>query len=211
MEIANVFANVSKEKFRNASCKLLNECFLLKKHKDTTAEYFYVINNKDAFVEYFGILGYELTIDEQYGVIGLNNTTGTGRIHLSKIESILLLILRLLYIEKRRELSQSEDVIIISDEIYDKYNMLKLKRLNKSVMRQALGKFQGYHLLGRLDPDVANPSTRIIIYPSIFLAITVSSLEDMYNVAKEKLEKYESGGDVYDSDENTDSEMVDED
>ena len=102
MEIANVFEHVSKEKFRSAANKLLGECFLLKKHKDTASDYNYILNNKDAFIEYFEILGYEVIIDEQNGVIGLNNPAGTGRIHLKKIESVLLLIIRLLYIEKRK-------------------------------------------------------------------------------------------------------------
>ena len=101
MEFTNVLGNVSKEKFRSAANKLLGECFLLKKHKDTTSDYNFILNNKEVFIWYFDILGYELIIDEQNGVIGLNNPAGTGRIHLKKIESILLLILRLLYIEKR--------------------------------------------------------------------------------------------------------------
>ena len=46
MEIANVFEHVSKEKFRSAANKLLGECFLLKKHKDTASDYNYILNNK---------------------------------------------------------------------------------------------------------------------------------------------------------------------
>ena len=162
MEIANVFEHISKDKFKSAANKLLGECFLLKKHKDTASDYNYILNNKDAFIEYFDILGYELIIDEQNGVIGLNNPSGTGRIHLKKIESILLLILRLLYIEKRKQLSQIDDVIIIADEIYDKYSMLKMNaKLDKTAMRNTLGMFQRYHLIGKLDADMSNPDTRI--------------------------------------------------
>ena len=191
MEIANVFEHISKDKFKSAANKLLGECFLLKKHKDTASDYNYILNNKDAFIEYFDILGYELIIDEQNGVIGLNNPLGTGRIHLKKIESILLLILRLLYIEKRKQLSQIDDVIIIADEIYDKYSMLKMNaKLDKTAMRNTLGMFQRYHLIGKLDADMSNPDTRILIYPSILFAVTVSSLDDLYQSAKDKLDKY---------------------
>lgn len=212
MEIANVFEHVSREKFRSAANKLLGECFLLKKHKDTVSDYNYILNNKDAFLEYFDILGYELIIEEQNGVIGLNNPAGTGRIHLKKIESVLLLILRLLYIEKRKQLSQIEDVIIIVDEIYDKYNMLKMNaKLDKMTMRNALGMFQRYRLIGKLDSDMSNPDTRIIIYPSILFAVTVSSLDDMYNSAKDKLEKYSVGGDSFGTNDSTDDEETDED
>ena len=211
MEIANVFEHVSKEKFRSAANKLLGECFLLKKHKDTASDYNYILNNKDAFTEYFEVLGYEVIIDEQNGVIGLNNPVGTGRIHLKKIESVLILILRLLYIEKRKQLSQIDDVIIIADEIYDKYNMLKMNaKLDKTTMRNTLGMFQRYHLISKLDSDMSNPDTRIMIYPSILFAVTVTSLDDMYNSAKDKLEKYSVGGDSFGTIDSTDDEETDE-
>ena len=211
MEIENVFEHVSKEKFRSAANKLLGECFLLKKHKDTASDYNYILNNKDAFVEYFDILGYEVIIDEQNGVIGLNNAAGTGRIHLKKIESVLLLILRLLYIEKRKQLSQIEDVIIIADEIYDKYNMLKMNaKLDKTTMRNTLGMFQRYHLISKLDADMSNPDTRIMVYPSILFAVTVNSLDDMYNSAKDKVEKYSVGGDSCGTSDSADDEEADE-
>lgn len=212
MEIANVFEHISKDKFKSAANKLLGECFLLKKHKDTASDYNYILNNKDAFIEYFDILGYELIIDEQNGVIGLNNPSGTGRIHLRKIESILLLILRLLYIEKRKQLSQIDDVIIIADEIYDKYSMLKMNaKLDKTAMRNTLGMFQRYHLIGKLDADMSNPDTRILIYPSILFAVTVSSLDDLYQSAKDKLDKYSIGGDSFGTNDSADNEETDED
>lgn len=212
MEISNVFEHISKDKFKSAANKLLGECFLLKKHKDTASDYNYILNNKDAFVEYFDILGYELIMDEQNGVIGLNNPSGTGRIHLKKIESIMILILRLLYIEKRKQLSQIDDVIIIADEIYDKYNMLKMNaKLDKTTMRNTLGMFQRCHLIVKLDADMSNPDTRIMIFPSILFAVTVSSLDDLYQSAKDKLEKYSIGGDSFGTNESADNEEADED
>ncbi len=207
-----MFEHISRDKFKSAANKLLGECFLLKKHKDTASDYNYILNNKDAFIEYFDILGYELIIDEQNGVIGLNNPSGTGRIHLKKIESILLLILRLLYIEKRKQLSQIDDVIIIADEIYDKYSMLKMNaKLDKTAMRNTLGMFQRYHLIGKLDSDMSNPDTRIMIYPSILFAVTVSSLDDLYQSAKDKLDKYSIGGDSFGTNDSADNEETDED
>lgn len=211
MDIANVFEHISKEKFKNATNKLLGECFLLKKHKDTASDYNYILNNKEAFVTFFDMMGYELIIEEQNGVIGLNNPSGTGRIHLKKIESVILLILRLLYIEKRKQLSQIDDVIIIADEIYDKYNMLKMNtKLDKTSMKNTLGMFQRYRLIGKLDSDVTSPDTRIIIYPSILFAVTLSSLDDLYQTAKEKLDKYSAGGDSFGTSNSTDDEEVDE-
>ena len=113
MEFIDVLENIPKDKFKATANKLLNECFIIKKNKDTVSEYNFILNYRDYFVSLFDVLGYELVIQEDQGVIGINNPAGTGRIHLKKIESMLLLILRLLYIEERKKVSQTGDVIVI--------------------------------------------------------------------------------------------------
>ena len=211
MENQAGFLELPKDKFRNAANKLLNECFILKKNKDTASEYHYIINNIDAFSDFFEFIGYELIVREEYGVILLNNPAGTGRIRLKKIESILLLIIRVLYIEKRKQLSQTEDVIIVADEIYDKYNMLKMtNRLDKTSMRNSLGLFKRYHLISNLDADMSNPDTRIKIWPSVMLAVTSESVDDLYHRANERLKKYASGGENNDESIDSDYEETDE-
>ena len=86
MEFIDVLENVPKDKFRATANKLLNECFILKKNKDTISDYNFILNYRDYFISLFDVLGYELVIQEDQGVIGINNPAGTGRIHLKKIE-----------------------------------------------------------------------------------------------------------------------------
>ena len=210
MEFIDVLENVPKDKFRVTANKLLNECFIIKKNKDTISDYNFILNYRDYFISLFEVLGYELVIQEDQGVIGINNPAGTGRIHLKKIESMLLLILRLLYIEERKKVSQTGDVVVIVDQVYDKYNMLKMQnKLDKTTLRNSMGLFRRYHLIQNLDADMSNPDTRVIIYPSILLAVANSSLDDMYQAAKEKLEKYGRGGE--NRADSSDDEEVDED
>ena len=210
MEFIDVLENVPKDKFRATANKLLNECFILKKNKDTISDYNFILNYRDYFISLFDVLGYELVIQEDQGVIGINNPAGTGRIHLKKIESMLLLILRLLYIEERKKISQTGDVIIIVDQVYDKYNMLKMQnKLDKTTLRNSMGLFRRYHLIQNLDADMSNPDTRVIIYPSILLAVANSNLDDMYQAAKDKLDKYGRGGE--DRADSSDDEEADED
>ena len=210
MEFIDVLENVPKDKFRATANKLLNECFIIKKNKDTISDYNFISNYRDYFISLFDLLGYELVIQEDQGVIGINNPAGTGRIHLKKIESMLLLILRLLYIEERKKVSQTGDVVVIVDQVYDKYNMLKMKnKLDKTTLRNSMGLFRRYHLIQNLDADMSNPDTRVIIYPSILLAVANSSLDDMYQAAKDKLDKYGRGGE--DRADSSDDEEADED
>lgn len=196
MEFIDVLENVPKDKFKSVANKLLNECFILKKNKDTASDYNFILNYRDNYVSLFEVLGYELIIQEETGVIGINNPTGTGRIHLKKIESVVLLILRLLYIEERKKVSQTGDVIVLMDQVIDKYNMLKMQnKLDKTTLRNTMGYFKRYHLVQNIDSDMANPDTRVIIYPSILLAVSNASLDELYQTAKDKLEKYSKGGD----------------
>ena len=210
MEFIDVLENVPKDKFRATANKLLNECFIIKKNKDTISDYRFILNYRDYFISLFDVLGYELVIQEDQGVIGINNPAGTGRIHLKKIESMLLLILRLLYIEERKKVSQTCDVVVTVDQVYDKYNMLKMQnKLDKTTLRNSMGLFRRYHLIQNLDADMSNPDTRVIIYPSILLAVANSSLDDMYQAAKDKLDKYGRGGE--DRADSSDDEEADED
>ena len=64
-------------------------------------------------------------------------------------------------------------------------------------------------MIQNLDADMSNPDTRVIIYPSILLAVANTSLDDMYQAAKDKLEKYGRGGE--DRADSSDDEEVDED
>ena len=210
MEFIDVLENVPKDKFRATANKLLNECFIIKKNKDTISDYNFILNYRNYFISLFDVLGYELVIQEDQGVIGINNPAGTGRIHLKKIESMLLLILRLLYIEERKKVSQTGDVVVIVDQVYDKYNMLKMQnKLDKTTLRNSMGLFRRYHLIQNLDADMSNPDTRVIIYPSILLAVANSSLDDMYQAANDKLDKYGRGGE--DRADSSDDEEADED
>ncbi len=203
---------VSREKFKNTMNRLLNGCFLLKCSDATKSDYLYVIANKELFSGYLDLLGYELVINEEYGVVTLNNPAGTGRIHFSKRDSIILLILRLLYIEKKKELSQSDDIIVRMEEIYDKYNLLKLKqRLGKAVLQTAIGRFRRLNLIEALDRiDAGNMEVRLLVYPSILFAVTANSLEEMYALAQDKLEEYERERSEDGTDDDV-SEEIDED
>ena len=187
-------STAQKEKFRIAANRLLNQCFLLKKKEETRKDYVYVRENRAEFAAYFDLLGYELKINEDQGVIGLYNTFGTGRLSLTKYESILLLILRLLYIEKRREISNAyEEVTVLMEEIRERYQVLKLKTkpvMDKQTERNMVALFRRYNLIRNLDSDVTKAETRILIYPSILMAVTVEDIDAFYAMSEKKLKEY---------------------
>ena len=86
-----------KEKFSKAANNLLNHCFILKKKDDTRQDYIYIKDNKEQFSLVFDLLGYDIRIDEDMGLISIFNRNGTGRLQFTKFESIMFLILKLLF------------------------------------------------------------------------------------------------------------------
>lgn len=207
MEIFNESV-VQKDKFRNAANKLLNHCFVVKRKEDSRSDYIFILQNKAYFEEYFDLLGYELKINENSEVIGLLNYNGTGRLRLKKMESVLLLILRLIYIEKRNELGLHDDVIILAESIHEKYGMLKIDsktNIDKTSLKEAFRVFKRYNLISTIDSDITKPEARIKIYPSILFAVSSDNINDLYDRVNDKLDHYLNGGETaYD-------EEVDED
>ncbi len=200
-------SEAQKEKFRIAANKLLNNGFLLKKRDDTRRDYLFVKQNLEMFIPYFDLLGYEIKINDDQGVIGIVNIFGNGKYELTKYESILLLILRLLYIEKRKEIATfSEDVTVIMEEIQEKYALLKIAAkptLDKSMEKSLVRVFKRYNIIHNIDSDVSQSDARIIIYPSVIMAVTVDDINRYYEMTEDKLKEYAKSKDskIEDNDE----------
>lgn len=199
-------SNSQKEKFSKAANNLLNHCFILKKKEDTRQDYIYIKDNKEQFVLVFDLLGYDLRIDEDMGLISISNRNGTGRLQFTKFESIMFLIIKLLYLEKRNDLSTNGDNVIITiQDIRDKYNVLKIKnkqKLDKNSEKQIIALFKRYNLIRNLTSDISQGETRIEIYPSIMIAIPNEGITYFYESVKERLAEYEQGEDDADSKDN---------
>ena len=108
-----------------------------------------------------------------------------------------------------KELSQVQEVIVTVEDIYEKYNMLKLPRARRDLMTNALRTFKRVNIIQNLDRlDKGDMAARIQIYPSVLLAVTANSLEEVYKAAQDKLSEYTIGGDSDESDgENSDEDV----
>lgn len=190
-------STVQKERFRVAANKLLNQCFLLKNKENTRKDYIFVRQNKDMFISYFELLGYDIKLNEEQGVIALVSQFTTGRLNLGKYESIFLLILRLLYLEKRKQLENfSTEVTVLIEEIREKYSLLKVKSkpvMDKALERQAISLLKKYNIVQNLDTDLNQPDTRIIIYPAVLMAVPVENINKYFEQVEQKLAEYAGG------------------
>ena len=167
-----------KDEFRRVCNKLMSICFICKQNEDTKGDYYFILRQKAVFQRYLDVLGYTLEINEEYGVIQLVNRENYNHVHLKMYDSIILLILRILYDEKKRELSLSDVVINIGD-IQEKYLSLKIreKQIDKTTMCNALRLFRRYNLVALLDKDLTQEDSRIVIFDSILMAVRVEDIK----------------------------------
>ncbi len=204
MELLDGMLQKDKDEFKRICNRLLSYCFICKGNQSSRSDYYFVLKYRDKFQEFLDLLGYRLEINEEYGVVQLTNPQNYNRRNLKLYESIILLILRILYDEKKRELSAANEVIVNLGDIQDKYMSLKIreKLIDKTSMRNALHLFRRFQLLEILDKDLSNEESRILIYDSILMAIRVEDIRQAY----EKLEQYRKGKAA---NEETDTDEVD--
>lgn len=191
MELFEGMLQKDKDEFRRVCNKIMSICFICKQNPDTKSDYYFILRQKPVFERYLDVLGYTLEINEEYGVIQLVNRENYNHLHLKLYESIILLILRILYDEKKRELSLSDVVINVGD-IQEKYLSLKIreKQIDKTTMNNALRLFKRYNLVALLDKDLWKEEARIVIYDSILMAVRV---EDIKRVS-DLIALYRKGG-----------------
>ena len=170
-----------RQTFSDICNKLLTYSFIAKDKKDNKEHYYFVINYKHYFDEFFGVLGHELIVKREIGAIQLVNNNYQSTLKLKKEESLILLILRILYHEKLVETTLNDNVVISISDIHDKYELLGFKkRIFKTELDRTLRLFKRYNLIENVG-DITVSSSKLIIYPTITLAITTSNIQDVYN------------------------------
>lgn len=191
MDLFEGMLQKDRDEFRRVCNKLMSMCFIIRRNEATKSEYYFILRTRDVFLRYLDVLGYTLEINEEYGVIQLVNRENYNHLNLKLYDSIILLILRILYDEKKRELSLT-DVVVNLGDIQEKYLSLKIreKQIDKTTMSNALRIFRRFNLVELLDKDLMQEDARIVIYDSILMAIRV---EDIKRVS-DLIALYRKGG-----------------
>lgn len=179
------------DEFRRVCNKLMGVCFIVKKNEQTKKDYYFIQRHRKTFEEYLGVLNYDLEINEEYGVIQLVNRENYNHVHLKLNDSIVLLILRILYDEKKRELSVTDVVVNIGD-IQERYLSLKIrdKQMDKTALNNSLRVLRRYNLIELLDKNLTEEDARILIYDSILMAVRVDDIRKVSAL----IDKYRKGG-----------------
>ena len=164
--------------FKDTANKLLANTFLSRDKKDNKEAYYFLMSYKEVFDEFFKILGYEIELDIQLGAVKLSGASAANTLKLKRDESLVLLILRLLYHEKMKDTSLNENIVCAVSAKYD--NLEIKKKLNKTDLISSLRLLRRYNLI-EIIGDVTTSTCRLVILPTILMAIKSEDVTEVFN------------------------------
>ena len=167
--------------FKDTVNKLLASTFLSRDKRDNKESYYFLMSYKEVFDEFFKIMGYEIELDLPTGSVMLSGASASNTLKLKRDESVILLILRLLYHEKMKDTSLNENIVCAVSDIHEKYDYLEIKRkLNKTDLISALRLFRRYNLI-EVTGDLTSSACKIVILPTILMAIRSEDITEVFN------------------------------
>lgn len=177
---------------REVANYLLNHCFLPSQAEDLREKHYYAVNHLEELRRIFKPLGYTVVYHTApLKVIALVSEYEGNQAQLMKYESILLLIFRLLYLQKREKLSlDGEHVVVTVGEILEEYQKLGLPRkLDRATLESILRTLKAYNLARPLD-RLTEEDAKIEIYPTVILALPDNVLKASRDETVAALDQY---------------------
>ena len=117
-----------------------------------------------------------LVRDESLGVISFRGPANT-RLYFSKDEICAVLVMRLLYEEKRLEVTLTKFPVISIRDFQDKYNAITGEEIKKTALIKVLTRLSSSKLISIESHDYADPDGIIQLFPSIPLSMDRNALD----------------------------------
>ncbi len=145
--------------------------------------YFFCEKHEDLVNAYLSLGGWRLQLDREKGVARLYHPESRGRVRFNKFETTLILVLRILYHEQKRVVTESLDPIITIGAIREKLHALLPAQgvrpfLSKKLMGGALKNLERFQILTfESSSFLLDDDSKIKLYPVLEYFVTHSTLE----------------------------------
>jgi hypothetical protein len=164
--------------FKAAVRILLTRTFIIRGIDKEEELYHFTIRNSALFDSWFSCMDASLVRDEGLGVICFRGG-GDTRLRLGKEETCALLTARLLYEEKRAELSLTSFPAITVFDFVQRYNVLVGDEIKKTRLSDVLRRLQSHKLIELDSRDPADAEGMIILYPSLAMSVDRDSIDEL--------------------------------
>lgn len=182
-EFAREYKNLSdtkKDNFSRLCNKLLNENFIYFSRSDTRDrnDYYDILTMKSLIENYFTMLDYDLVHIDTYKIFFLKTTADRYRLKLKKMETVLLLVFRLLYHKGSLNVNSSTDISTTFSELSQEVNKTGIfnNLLTKTDYLNALKTLRKHKLINFTFNDLQDDNI-ILIYPTILYVVKIDNID----------------------------------
>jgi len=182
-----------KEKFSRICNKILDKNYIIRQKDSDKEDYFFVVGHLTLFQNYFMLMDYMVTHYEADQVVALSTEANRNRIRLRRNDTIMLLVLRLLYQKKSKEATQLNQILVSVKDIQEELDRTSLfkGKIPKTELQTTMRMLKSYSLIDFQSSNLINDDTRVEIYPSL---LRVVNIDDMTKL-ETQLSAYSNGGD----------------
>jgi hypothetical protein len=178
---------------------LLSQTFILeRKYDKKTGRYqlnkmFRICERHFDFLrEYFKIADLDIIENRQYGIMALKSPSQQGD-KLSKLTTVFILLLKLIFDEQMNTVSNSVQVYTTLNEVYDKLQLFRLwnnKTISITELKKTISVLKKFQVVEVLDDSgELNGDTKIMIYPTVSLILNGQAIQGMIEQYQENEEE----------------------
>jgi hypothetical protein len=183
------------ERFRTAVRTLTSKTFIIRGIEKERGLYDFAIRNIALFEAWFSCMDATLAKDESLGVIAFRGQ-GNTRYHFSREEICAVLVLRLLYEDKKYEVTLAAFPVVSISDFQQKYNAMTGEEIRKTGLINVLHRLSSCKLIAVESQDYADPEGLILLYPSIAMSLDRDGIDEALRLLQNK----DSGSDDEDED-----------
>ena len=169
-------SNDEFERFKTAVQVLTSKTFIIRGIDKERELYDFTIRNIALFEAWFSCMDASVVRDESLGVIAFRGS-GNTRLYFSKDEICAVLVLRLLYEDKKLEVTLTKFPYVYVRDFQDKFNAMTGEEIKKTALIKVLTRLSSCKLVSIESQDYADPEGIIQMYPSIPLSIDRNALD----------------------------------
>lgn len=198
IEYIEQLSDEEREQIMEVIQLLLKQTFILERKYDRrnekyqyTREYKTCSLHLEFLKDYFRVAGIELTENVYLGVFYIRGGTLLGE-KLSRLATVYLLVLELLYEEHMERVSSSTRIVITLGELNGKAGEFQvLKSLpSPTEVRRSIAVLKKYQIIEPLDIlEELNENTRMIIYPTVNLVLPGDEIRALLKTFSEEDER----------------------
>ena len=197
-----LLTDTKKNTFARLCNKLLNDNFIYASRQDDYNDYYSVLGMRNLIEDFFSMIDYDLVHIDTYKIFYIQTNADRNRLKLKKLETVIVLVLRLLYHKGSLDVNSSSDISTTLGKMITEINQTSIfkNQVTKTEYKNALTLLRRYKLIDFSFTDFEKEDSVIVIYPTILYVAKIDNIDMLNQKIKTYIATKESDTDEVDED-----------